>query len=170
MAEGLAGKAEEEAFHRLGKILAGSGLPFVIHEHEPTRTIEEAERNLSFDVERIVKTVAFRARSGALILAALRGTGRVDYARLATLLGINRRDIAALSAGEVFRSLGVEPGSVSPLLRVEGAELLIDEDVLSLAPTLYCGAGRPDRTVEMAPADLARLTGARVARFSKKPG
>ncbi len=170
MTEGSAGKAEEAVFRRLMEVLAGSGMPFEVHGHEPTRTIEEAERNLSFDVERIVKTVAFRARSGGLILAALRGTRRVDYARLAAHLGINRRDIAALSPGEVFRSLGVEPGSVSPLLPLEGAVLLVDEDVLSIAPTLYCGAGRPDRTVEMAPADLVRLTGARVARFSKTAG
>jgi Cys-tRNA(Pro)/Cys-tRNA(Cys) deacylase len=160
----------EDVFHRFREILAGSGIPFAIHEHDPTRTIEEAERNLSFNVERIVKTVAFRTRSGCLVLAALRGTRRVDYVRLAALLGMNRRDLAALSPGEVSGSLGVEPGSVSPLLQVAGAVLLIDEDVLAIVPTLYCGAGRPDRTIEMAPADLARLTGARVACFSKKAG
>jgi Cys-tRNA(Pro)/Cys-tRNA(Cys) deacylase len=163
-------KGGEDVFHRLGEILAGSGMPFVIHEHEATRTIEEAERNLSFDVERIVKTVAFRTRSGGIVLAALRGTKRVDYARLAALLGMNRRDLAALSPSEVLHSLGVEPGSVSPLLWVEGAVLLIDEDVLTIAPTLYCGAGRPDRTLEMVPADLAQLTGAQLACFSKKRG
>ncbi len=168
MAERLELKGEKDAFQRLREILAGSGMQFEIHEHEATRTIEEAERNLSFDVERIVKTVAFRTRSGHIVLAALRGTRRVDYARLAALLGMNRRDLAALSPGEVLSSLGVEPGSVSPLLRIEGAVLLIDEDALMISPTLYCGAGRPDRTVEMAPSDLAQLTGARVACFSKK--
>jgi Cys-tRNA(Pro)/Cys-tRNA(Cys) deacylase len=163
-------EAEDDVFHSLLKILAAGGMPFIVHEHDPTRKIEEAERNLSFDVGRIVKTVAFRTRSGGLVLAALRGTRRVDYARLAALLGMNRRNITALSPEEVSRSLGVEPGSVSPLLQVEGTELIIDEDVLAIAPTLYCGAGRPDRTLEMAPADLARLTGARIAGFSKKAG
>jgi predicted DNA-binding transcriptional regulator len=49
----------DKIFRRLKDILAKGGVPFVVHEHEPKRTIEEAERNLSFAVERIVKTVAF---------------------------------------------------------------------------------------------------------------
>jgi Cys-tRNA(Pro)/Cys-tRNA(Cys) deacylase len=163
-------KTKEGVFHMLVEILSLSGAPFVVHEHEPTRTIEEAERNLSFDVERIVKTVVFRRRSGGLVLAALRGTRRVDYARLAALLEINRRDLAALSPVEVSSSLGVEPGSVSPLLQVAGGEFLIDEDVLAITPTLYCGAGRPDRTMEISPSDLVRITGGRVAAFSKTSG
>ncbi|HTZ39066.1 MAG TPA: YbaK/EbsC family protein [Syntrophales bacterium] len=157
----------EEVFRRLVAILSRGNVPFVVHQHEPTRTIEEAERNLSFAVERIVKTVAFRARGGGIILAALRGTRRVDYPRLAALIGVTRRDISSLSPMEVKETIGVEPGSVSPLMPVDSAILIIDRDVLSIAPTLYCGSGRPDRTLEMAPEDLARLTGARIACFSK---
>ena len=157
----------EKIFRQLKEILAKGEVPFVVHEHEPTRTIEEAERNLSFAVERIVKTVAFRTRGGEIVLAALRGTRRVDYALLAALIGVNRRDIAPLSPAEVSQTIGVDPGSVSPLLPVEAAILLMDHDVLSIFPPLYCGSGRPDRTLELAPDDLARLTGARIACFSK---
>ncbi|WP_211240319.1 hypothetical protein [Aminiphilus circumscriptus] len=34
-------------------------------------------------------------------------------------------------------------------------------------PTVYCGIGRPDRTLEIAPADLLTLSGARSERFSR---
>jgi Cys-tRNA(Pro)/Cys-tRNA(Cys) deacylase len=157
----------EKIFNRLQDILCKGRVKFVVHEHEATRTIEEAERNLSFAVERIVKTVAFRTRVGGIVLAALRGSRRVDYARLAVLIGVNRRDIAPLSPLEVKQFTGVEPGSVSPLMPVEDALLIIDYDVFSIFPTLYCGSGRPDRTLELAPDDLAQLTGARFASLSK---
>jgi Cys-tRNA(Pro)/Cys-tRNA(Cys) deacylase len=162
------GQATDEVFPRLQEIVRRSGLPHVIHEHQATRTIDDAARNLSFDVHRIVKTIAFRTRDGRLILAALRGTRRVDYARLAPLVGVNRRDLAPLSPDGVLKLLGVEPGSVSPLMPMEGGELLIDEDVLAIIPTLYCGFGRPEKTLEIAAADLVRLTGGRVGAFSRK--
>jgi Cys-tRNA(Pro)/Cys-tRNA(Cys) deacylase len=164
----MTGDGTDKIFHRLLEIVSHSGLPHVIHEHQATRTIEDAARNLSFDVDRIVKTIAFRTRDGRVVLAALRGTRRVDYARLAPLVGVNRRDLAALSPEEVLELLGVEPGSVSPLMPLEGSELLIDEDVLAVIPTLYCGFGRPERTLEIAAADLVRLTGGRVGAFSRK--
>jgi len=127
----------------------------------------DAAQTLAFDVARIVKTIAFRTRTGGLVLAALRGIRRVDYARLAALAGVNRRDLAPLSPEEVRELLGVEPGSVSPLLLREDAAVFIDDDVLPILPTIYCGIGRADRTLEIAPADLARLTGGTVGGFSR---
>jgi len=158
---------EETAFRRLAEIVERSGIPFILHAHAATRTVEEAEQNLSFEVGRIVKTVAFRTRNGGLVLAALRGTRRVDYPRLAALVGVNRRDLASLSPEEVRELLGVEPGSVSPLPLRENVTVLIDDDVMTIVPTIYCGIGRPDRTLEIAPADLARLTGGRIGAFSR---
>ena len=160
-------------FESLLDLLEHSGLPYVLHEHAPTRTIEEARVNLSFDVERIVKTVAFATRDGRLALAALRGTLRVDYARLAALAGVSRRDLNALAPAEVLERLGVEPGSVSPLSlslslpEAENALLFFDEEALTILPTIYCGTGRPDRTLEMAAADLLRLSGASPAALSR---
>jgi Cys-tRNA(Pro)/Cys-tRNA(Cys) deacylase len=160
--------AEPTVFQRFSEIIEKSGVPFFIHEHEATRTVEDAGRNLSFDVERIVKTVAFRTRSGEIVLAAVRGGRRVDYARLAALVGVNRRDLAALSPEEVRELLGVEPGSVSPVSLRKDTLLLIDDDVMMILPTLYCGIGRPDRTLEIAPVDLVLLTGGRVGGFSRE--
>jgi len=159
--------AQNTTFDRLYDIVAQSGLPFFLHTHQTTRTVEEATQNLSFDVSRIVKTVAFGTRDGGLILAALRGIRRVAYPGLASMAGLGRRDLAALSPDMVLTRLGVAPGSVSPLSALGEALLCIDADVLTIAPTLYCGLGRPDRTLEIAPADLIRLTGGRVGDFSK---
>ncbi|HWR04348.1 MAG TPA: YbaK/EbsC family protein [Humidesulfovibrio sp.] len=160
-------------FSTLLERVRSSGFSFVLHEHEATRTIGEAEANLAFDVARIVKTIAFATRDGRLVLAALRGTLRVDYAKLARLAGVSRKDLAPLSPRDVLARIGVAPGGVSPLHGqghglVDGEVLLfVDEDVLAIAPTLYCGTGRPDRTLEMAPADLLALCGGRLGAFSR---
>lgn len=154
-------------FDRLVRMVEQSGVPFVIHEHMAMRTVADAEKYLSFDVARIVKTIVFRTRSGVLILAALRGTARIDYPRLAALIGVNRRDLVPLSPEEVLELLGVEPGSVSPLLLQDDATVFIDDDVLTILPTIYCGIGRPDRTVEIAASDLVRLTIGQTGGFSK---
>jgi len=151
----------------LEEILAKSGVPLVIHAHEALRTVEDMARNPLFDLTRIVKTVAFRTRNSGIVLAAVRGDRRVDYPRLAALMGINRRDLFPLSPEEVRELLGVEPGSVSPLSAGADAVLLIDEEALTIRPTLYCGIGRPDRTLEIAPGDLVNISGGRTGRFSR---
>ena len=151
----------------LEKILTKSGVPFLIHAHEAMRTMEDMARDPLFDLTRIVKTVAFRTRNNGMVLAAVRGNLRVDYPRLAALLGINRRDLSSLSPEEVRELLGVEPGSVSPVSFRADAVVLIDEEALTIRPSLYCGIGRPDRTLEIAPCDLVHISGGRTGRFSR---
>lgn len=158
-----------EPFDVLLGAVKRSGFPFTVHEHAPTRTVDEA-RSLPFDVSRLVKAIGFRTAAGAVVLAAIRATDRVDYARLAALAGVNRRELSSLSSGEVAALLGVEPGSVSPIPLRADALVVVDEGVLSVVPTLFCGIGRPDRTLEIAPADLVCLTAARVAAVARKAG
>jgi len=161
------GVTPSPAFERLIWLVEESGAPFVLHEHQTMKTMADAELHLPFDVTRIVKTVAFRILNGSLLLAALRGIARVDYARLAALAGVNRRTLAPLSPDEVLELLEVEPGSVSPLPLREDTAVFIDADVLTIAPTIYCGSGRSDRTLEIAPDDLVRMSGGFVGSFSR---
>ncbi|MBF0480377.1 MAG: YbaK/EbsC family protein [Desulfovibrionaceae bacterium] len=157
---------ETAAFQDVIECVRQSRAACVIHTHAASRTMADAA-NLSFDLTRIVKTVAFRARSGAIVLAALRGTRRVDYPKLAALIGLKRRDLAPLSAAEVKQLLGVEPGGVSPLPPREDVAIFIDNDALTIRPTIFCGAGRQDKTLEIAPEDLVRLARARTGDFSR---
>ncbi len=155
-----------EPFEALLLVVQRSGCRFTVHEHAPTRTVQEA-RSLPLDLSRLVKTIAFRTARGTVVLAALAAGARVDYARLAALVGVGRRDLGSLSPDEVQGLLGVEPGSVSPIPLRPDALVVVDEAVLSMSPTLCCGIGRPDRTLEIAPADLVRLTGARVGAVAR---
>jgi Cys-tRNA(Pro)/Cys-tRNA(Cys) deacylase len=138
-------------------LLKAQVVPFTIHEHIPSYTVADAEAKLSFPIERLLKTVAFKRKGGGWILAAVRGPDRVDYRKLAAAVGVKRTDLMRLSPEEVIEVFGVEVGSVGPITRQENAQVIFDSQV-STAETVFCGIGRPDRTLEIRLTDLVQVT------------
>ena len=101
-------------------------------------------------------------------LSAPRGGGAAIKVLGAAAVGPRER-VVLVELGEQVLVLGVAPGSVSPLLAGDGMTLCLDADVLTIAPSLYCGFGRPDRTLEIAPGELVEMLGeVKVGEFSKE--
>ncbi len=153
---------------RIAARLTEAGASFTLHEHPPVRTVEEARAALPFPYDSFLKTVALRIKDGPLVLAALRGGDRLDYRALAAALGVRRADLRPLSPQEVRQAFGVEPGGVGPLLPGTNARVVIDQAGAAL-PAVYCGAGHPERTLEIAPHELVRVTAAGVAPLAAVP-
>jgi Cys-tRNA(Pro)/Cys-tRNA(Cys) deacylase len=140
-------------------ILRDAGVSFSLHEHVPVATVAEILVALPFPAEEHVKTLAFTA-DGSVVLAALRGSDRLQFGRLARALGVGRDRIVPLPPERVREELGLEPGGVCPL--VDGdVTVLADRRVLDL-PRVFCGSGRNDATLELAPADLVAASRATV--------
>jgi Cys-tRNA(Pro)/Cys-tRNA(Cys) deacylase len=137
--------------------LTASHVPFTIHEHAASYTVADAEAYLDFPIDRLLKTIAFKIRPAGYILAAVRGPDRVDYRKLAAACGVKRTAIFRLSPPEVVQAFNVEVGSVSPLLVQDGVRILFDTNVPS-HETVFCGIGRPDRTLEIQLTDLVQIT------------
>lgn len=135
-------------------------VPFTLHTHAPLRTVQDYLGH--FPLEQMLKTVAFRVKGGPWVLVALRGTDRVDYRRLADALGVKRAALVSPSAAEVEAALGVPPGGVSPVPTLPGMIVLFDQSTLDL-DSVYCGAGRPDQTLEIRLPDLLRAVQPRLA-------
>ena len=146
-----------KTYEAIVQLLTASGVPFTIHEHIPSHTVADAEAQLDFPLERLLKTIAFRIRSGDYILAAARGPDRIDYRKLANACGTKRTDIFRLTPAEVVQAFHVEVGSVSPILLQEGVRFLFDTKVPT-HETVFCGSGRPDRTLEIQLANLVQIT------------
>jgi Cys-tRNA(Pro)/Cys-tRNA(Cys) deacylase len=144
------------------KLLTASNISFTIHEHAPSFTVADAEAYLDFPLERLLKTIAFRIRSGDYILAAVRGPDRIDYRKLAAACGTKRTDIFRLTPEEILQAFNVEVGSVSPILLQDGVRILFDTKVPT-HETVFCGIGRPDRTLEIQLTDLVQITKGRIA-------
>lgn len=148
-------------------VLETSGAPFTIHAHAPSVTIADADANLAFPVARLLKTIAFRAKLGGWVLAGLCGYAQVDYKRLAEAVGVSRTQLMRLEAHEVEAELGYEIGGVAPFALYEQTRVWLDTAAMRHS-AIFCGTGRRDRTLEIAPADLACVTAAHVAHLARK--
>jgi len=145
-------------------ILRDAGVPFALHEHVPVATVAEIVVALPFPAEEHVKTLAFTA-GGNVVLASLRGSDRLRFGQLARALGVGRDTISPLAPERVRDELGLEPGGVCPLVDRADVTVLFDRRVLDL-PRAFCGSGRNDATLELAPADLASASRATIAELA----
>jgi Cys-tRNA(Pro)/Cys-tRNA(Cys) deacylase len=147
------------------EILRACGAPFTVHEHAPVASVAEILVALPFPAEEHVKTLAFEA-DVRVVLAALTGGDRLHYGKLARALDVGRDRLAPLAPERVRSELGLEPGGVCPLVDRADVTVLVDRRVLELQRA-FCGSGRNDATLELAPAELVRASGARVADLAK---
>lgn len=137
--------------------LERAGVSYRLHHHPPVRT--EADLHLTgLDVAASAKTLAFCLPDDRLVLAAIPGPARLRYGNLARLLGVPRSALRP-AAPERLAALGMEPGGVGPVCDDPAVQLVMDS---GLTATLFCGSGLPEISVELAVADLTRVSPAAI--------
>jgi Cys-tRNA(Pro)/Cys-tRNA(Cys) deacylase len=146
-------------------ILVAAGVDHRLHRHPPVVSFVEAKAALPFDPAASVKGLVFRLPDGGYAIVAMRGEARADYKKIADALGVRRSGLKPATEEELVRDLGMAPGGVAPL-PVRGATVLFDQRTLEL-DVVYCGAGRPDLTLEIRRADLIRIAGGATADLTK---
>jgi Cys-tRNA(Pro)/Cys-tRNA(Cys) deacylase len=152
-------RSEIEAF------LAAAGVEHKLHRHAPIVSYAEAKAALPFDPAASVKGLVFRLPHGGYVIVAMRGEARADYKKVADALGVRRSDLKPATTEDLAADLGMTPGGVAPL-PLRGATVLFDRQTLDL-DVVYCGAGRPDLTLEIKRLDLVRVAGGAVADLTK---
>jgi Cys-tRNA(Pro)/Cys-tRNA(Cys) deacylase len=160
------GNGAEEIVARL----TARGVAFAMHEHVVARTVADALERLPFSPDAYLKTVAFRLKAGGWVLAALRGADRVDYRGLAAALGVGRRDLHQLTPEEVAADLGYPIGGVGPVPTNGQTRTIFGSRAVEALDTVYCGAGRPDRTLEIRLTDLVTACDGLVAPIAQTSG
>jgi Cys-tRNA(Pro)/Cys-tRNA(Cys) deacylase len=90
--------------------------------------------------------------------------GSLDLKALAVATGGRRATMADPADAE--RTTGYVLGGISPLGQRKALPTVVDESALDF-PTVMVSAGRRGLQVELAPADLVRLTRARTAAISR---
>lgn len=146
--------------------LAESGVTYRIHEHAPSVTVLDAETHLDFPVNQLLKTIAFRIKNRGWVLAALCGYQQVDYKKLAAACLTSRDKLMRLTPEAVEQELSFELGGVCPFAPNDQTRIIIDASALEHA-LIFCGTGRRDRTLEIDPIALTRVTGAQIAPLAK---
>ena len=147
------------AVERVQQALVERGVePRIVEFAGSTRTAAEAAAAIGTTIERIVKSLVFRASDGLVIVLAS-GVNRVDTSRLAELLG---RSIRRADAARVREATGFAIGGVPPLGHTQPLPVVVDRDLLQY-DQVWAAAGTPHSVFPIAPAELVRVTGGQVA-------
>ena len=126
-----------------------------------TRTAEEAAAACGCDVAQIVKSLIFRGKTTKTPwLFLVSGANRVAEKRMVEVIG---EPVVRVDAADVRSLTGYAIGGVPPLGHATPLSTVMDEDLLAHA-VVWAAAGTPHAVFPVAPADLARAVGAKIAR------
>jgi Cys-tRNA(Pro)/Cys-tRNA(Cys) deacylase len=147
--------------------LRAAGVVFTVHEyaHDPRSESFglEAATELGLDPDRVYKTLMASA-DGALVVAVVPVSGRLDLKSLARAVGASKAAMADVRAAE--RATGYVAGGISPFGQKRRHPTVVDETV-ELRDSVYVSGGRRGLDVELAPADLNAVTVAVVADVAR---
>lgn len=143
--------------------LTAAGVEFTVHEYAHDARAEsyglEAAEAMGIDPARVFKTL-FADLDGALVVGVVPVAGQLDLKALARALDGRKATMADPRAAE--RATGYVVGGISPLGQRKAHPTVVDSSALD-HETVFVSAGRRGMEVELSPAELVRLTAARVA-------
>lgn len=147
--------------------LTAAGTAFTVHSyaHDPAHPSygEEAAEAMGVSPDRVFKTLVADV-DGELTVAVVPVAGTLDLKALAAAVGGKRATMADPAAAE--RTTGYVRGGISPLGQRRRLRTVLD-DSASAHATICVSAGRRGLEVELAPDDLAKLTGAVLAPIGR---
>jgi Cys-tRNA(Pro)/Cys-tRNA(Cys) deacylase len=150
--------------------LTNAGVEFTVrtYEHDPSVAAqgsygEEAAVALGVDPARVFKTLLGRVDHD-LAVAIVPVSGQLDLKAFAQALQGKRAQMADPADAE--RVTGYVVGGISPVGQKRRLPTVVDASALDHATVLVSG-GRRGMDIELAPADLVSVTGARVAPVSR---
>lgn len=138
----------------------------LLYPGRSTATVPEAAAALGVPPGQIIKSLVFTNSNGTLVLAVVPGDRRVDPAKLAALVGGERLRLA--SPAIVEQATGYPPGATPPVGHLTPLPVVVDASLLAHA-VVYGGGGASDTMLAIAPADIVRLTNARVEEITESP-
>ena len=157
-------------------VVRAAGVAHVVHEYEAPGPTSPRDRDrrpqygldaaaaLDLDPARVFKTL-IASVDGRLAAAVVPVAHELDLKALAAALG--GRKAALADPAEAQRATGYVVGGISPLGARRRLPAVLDESAAGFS-TIFVSGGRRGMQLELAPADLARLTGAIEAPISRR--
>jgi len=146
--------------------LRRAGVTFTVHEYShvagTTRYGEEAVAALGVAAARVFKTLVVRVDE-RLAVGIVPVSATLDLKALAAAVGGKRAALA--EPAEAARATGYVIGGISPVAQRRRLPTALDRSAAD-CDTVYVSAGRRGLQVELAPADLLRVTGGVLAAIA----
>ena len=143
--------------------LTAAGIAFtaLAYPHDPRSTSYglEAAEALGLDPARVHKTLMTTV-DGTPTVAIVPVSGQLDLKALARAVGGSKAAMA--DPADAQRLTGYVVGGISPIGQRRAHPTVLDERALD-HPTIYVSGGKRGLDLELAPADLARITAAVLA-------
>lgn len=148
--------------------LTRAGIAFTPHtyEHDPgVRSYGlEAADVLDVDPDRVFKTL-FVEVDGRLVVGIVPVSGQLDLKAVAAAVGGKKAAMADPAAAE--RASGYVVGGISPVGQRRLHPTVLDESAMGFT-TVFVSGGKRGLDLEIAPADLVRVTEASTARIGRE--
>ena len=151
-----------------------AGIPHTVHEyaHDERASLRaggrgyglEAVDAMGIDAARVFKTIVV-ACDGNLGLAVVPADAEVDLKAAADALGGRKAAIA--DPAEAERATGYVLGGISPLGTRRALPVVVDATAAAF-PTIHVSAGRRGLEIELAAADLVRVTRGKLAPIARR--
>lgn len=152
------------------KAAEAAGVAFRVHEyrHDPGNRNygREAAEALGLDPRQVFKTllVALNGDARRLAVALVPVDGQLDLKAMAAASAAKKAEMADPAVAE--RITGYLVGGISPLGQKRRLPTVLDASALGFA-TIFVSAGRRGLEIELAPAELLRLSGGSTASIGR---
>ena len=141
-----------------------NGVTYELREHEPVYTAPQMAEYLGTSEQRIAKSMIVKKSDGGYVLAVLPGRLRIDFSRLAAILGVEKVSLAPIPEAERLARCSV--GSVHPFGNLLNLKTYFDSHMLSL-DFVYFNPGSHTKSIKINTDDLIRLVKPTVTAFTR---
>lgn len=150
-------------FESIVGMLQALKISFEIIDHPPVYTIEDVLGVLPLKLDEMAKTIVMLLNRSDLVAVVIPGSSRVDYSKVAKVLGVSRNMIKFADKSEVEKT-GMAIGSISPLHNCF-AKVIVDSRLLK-KERVFCGSGDLKKTISISPATIVEINKAIIADVS----
>jgi Cys-tRNA(Pro) deacylase len=124
----------------------------IVEFEQTTRSAQEAADAIGCEVAQIVKSLCFVV-NGRSTICLVSGINQLDERKLATLVGVGRKQVKRADADTVKATTGFSIGGVPPFGHITEMPIYIDEDLMQFA-VVWAAAGTPFAVFAITPDNL----------------
>lgn len=145
----------------------GRKIEYKVVHHKPIQTIDDVAKSLGVSADLLVKVMIF-AQGGqdSFVVAALQGSSRVDWKKLAQTLGVTRSSISLVASDKIEGITGSKLGALKPFGYDSRFKIIFDRQVIE-NKVVFCSAGTNTDSLVLRSRDLLEISRGKLGRISQ---